>query len=687
MAVNPSQPPQGVPVQTQLFDSFEGEQEGIHSAILPDIFSSGGSKNVWIDKFARVKKINGFLAQNNSALVSNTGSQAMMGRSAAFYRATSGGSVTRQVVGIWESAAHYEIRTSTNSGATWTFQTDLGSTPIGIPADFAQFADNLFITTGKVAPKKWNGSAVSTAGGTQSPTITPTAGSSGNLNGTYQWRLLSMVGSTRQLGSVASTALALSNKQGSLSWSADGNGSVTGYELYRTTGTGGTFYFVDYIDGRLTTSYTDNISDATIINARIMQEHGDAPPTTYYCESHKQRMWWGRTDAAPTTIYWSDAGLPDSVYSSNNIVFSDADLQGDFITGMVGNFGGLLVVFTERAVWTVSGTGALVGNINDWTRTRSNAQVGCVNSRAAARVPAGAQYTDPEGTKTATGQNMVAYFTPLGDVRIFDGLNDQIISGPVSKTLSTLNYAQRAKVWCLSDTTNKQIIWFYPDGSSGECNKAVCWNYRWGVWYPWPTMSMASGCEIDGASTAFQLLTNEASTTTGGFCYLFFDPSLTSFNGSNINAAWMTKTLRGGAQMAVKGMTGQETPSFTKRWRWADLVFTISQNVTLTLEWMPGYATDDATGDGSSTVVPSPGTIVTSDGFTVVSAGSDTFVVSLESAQGKVLLHYPNGRYLHDTGLRIRVSDNAQNGAWALEAMTLAYQILPGMNRRLGFND
>jgi len=56
-----------VPLQFILFDAFLGSQEGIHSIILPDIFSSGGSKNVYIDKFARVAQVNGYLRQNEIA--------------------------------------------------------------------------------------------------------------------------------------------------------------------------------------------------------------------------------------------------------------------------------------------------------------------------------------------------------------------------------------------------------------------------------------------------------------------------------------------------------------------------------------------------------------------------------------------------------------------------------------------
>ena len=56
-----------VPLQLLLIDAFLGSQEGIHSIILPNIFSSGGSKNVYIDKFGRVTQIEGYSRNNQTA--------------------------------------------------------------------------------------------------------------------------------------------------------------------------------------------------------------------------------------------------------------------------------------------------------------------------------------------------------------------------------------------------------------------------------------------------------------------------------------------------------------------------------------------------------------------------------------------------------------------------------------------
>lgn len=669
-----------IPITTQLFDAFLGTQEGIHSIILPDIFSSGGSTNLFIDKYARTKKISGYTKQNASAVTTDTGGSATLVRALWQYRSTGGGSITRQLLGVFDDGVNeWELWKSTDNGATWTFVSDFGSTVIGIVPDFAQFGDNLYITSGKVAPKVWNGTTLAAAGQTQSPTPSSAAGAAGQLTGNYNWKLVSVLNDgTRKAGSVATTALSLQAKQGSLSWTADANTSVVGYEVYRTSGTGTVYYYTDYVDGRTTAAYTDNIADLTILENRVMAEHGDPPPTCYFAEPHKQRMWWGKTDTYPTRVYWSDPGLADEVLGDNFLDFSDSETIGDSITGMIGNMEGRLVVFTERAVWTVSGTGQVIGNIVDWTRIRTNCQIGCVHHRAAARVPAGAKYSDQEGKMQLTSVTTLAYLTPLNDIRLFDGDNDVIISNPVKTTLSDLNYASRGKSHCLHDGQRGEVAWMFPSGSNGEPDQAVVWNYRWGVWYK-RSWGFSSAAAVETSSSALLLLGGANATSTGGYVYQLWNGN--SFDGSAITATWMTKALYGNQLI---NYAGQPAMSQRKRFRWVDFLFETEQTASLLVEWLSGGAPDNGAALGSVTISPAASSILTADGDTLVSFDGDTLVVSLQSTLLRAILQDTNGKYLHDEGIRLRVGDAASNGSWSIEAMNLAYQILPGLQRRMG---
>lgn len=665
-----------VPTQVQLFDAFLGTQEGVHSIILPDIFSSGGSKNVYIDKFGRVVKIDGYEKQNASAMTTNTGASAAGVRGLIPYRATSGGSITRKLLIVLDDGTNeWEVWVSSDEGVTSSFLYDAGSGSVGMIPDAAQFGDGIYLCNGKVQPRVYDGSSIAATGLTQSPTITATeASASGNLQGNYKYKLVSTIAGVRQAGSAASTSVLLTAKQMSLSWTADANVSVDGYEIYRTTGTGTLYYYLASIDGRATTSYTDNISDTTLLEQRILEEHGDAPPVAYYCEPHKQRMWWLRTDTYPTRGYWSDPAEPQSVATDAYLDFSDSETVGDEITGGLGNYEGLLVVFTEKAIWTVSGTGAVIGDIVDWTKTRTNAATGCVTHRSAVRIPAGSKFVDQLGQSQTTSVSSIAYFTPLGDIRLFDGENDLIVSHAVRDTVLDFNYAQRRKIHAVADNHNGQVVWFFPSGSAGEPDTAVAWNYRFGVWYKWTPMPFGASTELDSASDAHKILVGQANSSTGGYVYEFLTGD--SFDGSNIEAQWMTKTLYGVNEQ------GQPALSNTKRWRWLDVLFKITQDVDITVGWLPGGSPDAATAVASVLISPDADELITADGSTILTADGSSLLLAVETAQDKAILHDSSGQYLHDEGIRIRVGSNDTAGHWALEGMQLAYQILPGLKRR-----
>jgi len=682
----------GYPIQTQVFSVFLGTQEGIHSVALPAIYSSSGSRNLWIDKLGRAKKILGYSKQNSSAVTTNTGASATRLRALRAYRKTeSDGTFTRQLLGLFDDGTNEcELWYSTNDGAAWTFIADFGSGSVGAIPDFAQVDNTLFFADGVVAPRAWNGSSLSTAGASgKSPTITASVNTaSGQLNGSYTWKMVSVdAAEARSAGSVTSNVIQLQDEKANLSWTADSDTDITGYELYRTTGTGANYYFVTFIDGRTTTSYTDNASDLDILEHRLLQEHGDAPASgSYYCEPHKQRLWWGRTNANPRRVFWSDPGLPDQVGANNYLDFTDQSSVGDIVTGMVGDFEGMLVVFQERSIWTVSGTGQIVSDIMDWVRTKSNAVVGAVSQRSIVKVPAGAVYTDSSGNQVTTPRVMLAYFTPLGDIRIFDGNNDTIISTPVKETLKTALYAQRAKVHATHDIENGHIMFFWAgpttSGDDAEPNQAVVWNYRWGVWYVWPDMPMSASTTIETSTDTQVILTGEAQTGKGGFCYEFFDGD--SFDGSNIPARWITKVIYG-TDNSWSTRAPQQLMSYEKRFRWVDIVAEADSDVTLTVEWMSGSSSDEAVGRGSASksIEPLGLQLITADGNGIQTAAESNITIPFDSVQRIINMEGSNGDFIQDVGCRIRISDDAQNGSWSLEGMTLGFQVLPGATRRL----
>jgi hypothetical protein len=169
-------------------------------------------------------------------------------------------------------------------------------------------------------------------------------------------------------------------------------------------------------------------------------------------------------------------------------------------------------------------------------------------------------------------------------------------------------------------------------------------------------------------------LVGEALVSKGGYIYTFFDG--TSFDGSSIDARWMTKTLYGVNEQGLPAL------SHTKRWRWLDLLFRIDSDLTVNVAWFPGHVPDSADPVGIAVVDPSSESLITLDGSTILTADASEIEVAISSAQEKILLHMENQSYFHDEGLRLLIYSIDSAGSWALEGMQLAYQILPGLKRR-----
>ena len=290
------------------------------------------------------------------------------------------------------------------------------------------------------------------------------------------------------------------------------------------------------------------------------------------------------------------------------------------------------------------------------------------------RVPAGARYVDPEGKKQLTATVTLAYLTPYGDVRLFDGENDVVVSFPEKTTLSTLNHAQRAKAFAVPDSVRSEITWIFPGGSAGEPDTAVTWNYRWGVWYK-RDWDFAHAVECDSSSVASKLIAAEGSISVGGYIYLLWSGD--SNDGASINAVWMSKTLY--------GLNDQGEPEFDlmKRWRWGDFIFETESTTSLTVEWLSGDAADNAPAVGSTTISPSGEAILSADGDALLSFDADALLAGAASTGAVALFKNSGGQNLMDYGMRLRVSDNAASGSWSLEGFKLMYQTLPGMGRRM----
>lgn len=683
-----------IPLVTQLFSSFGGTQESVSQFLLPDIFSSGGSKNVYVNKLGEVKSIYGY---KHDGLTTVTPGTSYAVRSMFPYRSSTAGVFSRVTLAVSISEDPLinigELQYSTDGLNFYSAESTLvspaspGSAYVGKVPDFAQFGNDVYMAVGEVTPlKSSNGTSWAYVNPTQSltPFVTEST-TDGVLKGSFKYKLVAIkTDGTRIGGSDETSPVQVSNKRINVSWLADPDTSVGGYEIYRTTGTGVVYYFLYYSDGRETpVAYEDNVSDLTLLEGRTLEEHGDPPPATYFVEPHKQRMWWLRSDAQPRRAYYSDAGRADSVYPSNFIDVSDEDSMGDVITGAFGNFEDQLIITTERAVWVISGNGQILGNISDWTRAKSNAQTGSLAGKTIVKLPVGAKYTDTFGAVQVTEAATLAYMTPLRDIRLFDGKSDKVISTPVKDSLSYLNYAKRSKCFACHDTKRGHVIWMYPHDIASEPSRAVVWDYKWGIWYQWYDLPFASMIELDTASDATILYAGTNDTGTYEHNYEFFVGE--NFQNTPIVSWWMTKTLYGTTDKGVL------LPSNLKRWRWADLFFSLSGSAVFNLEWYKAEAEDDevlVTGNTKSQIVLPSWYITTSTGDGIDTGDeipADVGDIYLHSSRGvaRVLLKNSSSKdFFSDTGVRLKFTNNS-GGSWTINGLNLTYQIMPGLQRRM----
>ncbi|HYE78383.1 MAG TPA: hypothetical protein VEI97_10375, partial [bacterium] len=540
-----------IPSLTHSIAAILGDAQSQNPLLLADAYSSGGSLNLYIDKLGRVRGVEGWTKKNNAAVPTNTGNSAAMLRSLFMYRKIAAGSTTRQLlIALDDQTDEFELYHSTDLGVNWTFIVDLGAGSANSIPDWAVIGDELFFTNGVVVPRMWNGSSLTTAGATQLAAPTLADAGAGNLNGAgYKYRVVPIkANKTRKPASAASSALQVQNKRITVSWTADADVDVIGYEVWRTTGSSLDFYLVTFVSGRLTVSYVgDTLPDSELITRPAMSvvaAHGDPPPTgAYFCKAWKGRMLWGRTDSAPRKWFISDPGDPDSVYQDRSYVdCTDAASLGDVSTGGTPDFEGMFVIWCEKSVWFLSGTGVLINQILDWRLRRQSARTGTVHHRTVVRVPDGAVYTDQNGTVQRTRGSHLAYLTPEKDIRLLNGDGDDtIISFPKTTTLARLNPSHWRKAYAYDDSTHGMFVWVFPVDNGTEPSIAVAWNYWYGTWHEWDAHNFGHVCQAESATAANLLLAGEARTATGAFIYQLWNGD--SRNGDNITYTLMTKPI------------------------------------------------------------------------------------------------------------------------------------------------
>lgn len=642
--------------------AFLGDEQSQNPLLLSAAYSSGGSVNLYIDKLGRIRTWDGWVRQKAAALTTDTGGSAAIGRALFMFKKTAAGVVTRQLLAVLDDQTNeYEVWRSSDLGATWTFVADLGAGSINTIPCFALFGDELYITNGVVAPRLWDGTNLTTAGATQLAAPVLNNAGPGQLNGSYRYRVVPVkANKVRKPGSVLSAALQVQNGRIGVTWVADADVTVVGYELYRTSGTGQLLYFVSYIDGRTTVTYPDDtLPDPNLISRTalaVVGSNGDAPLTgTYFVVVHRGRAWWARTDTFPRRVWPSDPGDADSIYPDFAYFdLTDAESLGDVLVGGVGEFENLIVWFCRESIWVISGTGVVVGADIDWRRRRTNAKTGTPTARAVVKVARGAVYMDQDGRIQRTERNHLVLLSSFNDIRLFDGNNDTIISFPKTDTLARINPEHAHKSWAMDDDVRGMVNFCVPLDAATEPNYTISWNYRYGTWHEADGTTFGHATKAESSTGAKTFIAVEDRIATGALFYGLWTGN--NRDGAVIAPVFMSKPLY---PPVVEG----GLPDLQQEKRFQDLFLMFTKDGTptdITVDILPHDAGD---ADAASIARTLTGT-------------SRTKVPMRQKATDA-----NPGQYFYGVGCRLRVKSSGTQGPWVLERMDVVYQPLKGRTR------
>lgn len=660
-----------IPLRQLPIHAFLGSQEDSHSLTLVQVHSSGGSKNVWIDKLGCVRSIQGFTKQNLTAVASATYSTnlRLVGLYAYnIYQAAEGVLRTaQQLLGVFSGVDSVtgslvvEIHVSQDAGASWLRLNGFTDPTSEIPI-FAQIGELAIITGLTRVPTRWDGTThYAITANFQGSTPAITRPGAGGLTGNVKFRIVPVwTNGTKQNGSAPTVVEAFAHEAALLTWTASTDPQVASYNVYRTTGTGEIYF----LEGQTTgLTFTCTKDDLDLIQGEVLLDHGDEPPNCAFCMLHKGRMWYGNIFTAvappqplyPRRWYFSDPGKPDSVLQERHFVdCTDGESSGDRTTGGTGDYNDMAVLWLERSIWTVKGTMIYQGPVIDMDLKKSDAKQGTVSVRTVVRIPSGSVFTNEVNELQKTQGNLLAYLTANNDIRFFDGKNDRVFSFPMAETLKTMNFGARHRAFAIEDQSRSEVIWCIPTGNSEYPDKAVVWNTKWGVWY---MREWDFACAVSYASrnAATVILAGEGDIAVGGFCYKLWNSR--RFDGVQFVSQWMSKTLYGLARSGEMEQGG-EIFSYDKRFRWADVHWWASRPMQLEVAWLECDAGDDDTPVGTTRLSLGSENLYTSSGAPILTAGGQNIQVAAVRAGGMINrapLQDSNGEFHHGRGVRLRI--------------------------------
>lgn len=206
--------------------------------------------------------------------------------------------------------------------------------------------------------------------GAQPPVSAPTfaADSGTGLTGSFHYKITYLYyGFEESNGGPASALHTVANKTINLTAVPIGGYGVTARNIYRDANDGN-YLLVGTINDNTTTTFADSLSAGTT----AIPTSNNTPPVFAYIALSLSRLWVAGVSGTPTTLYWSNPGLPDIFDPNNFVVCNPKDpIQAIYV------YQGIVIVLNRHSI------GQILGNTDDtFFYQEIPGSVGCVDNRS-----------------------------------------------------------------------------------------------------------------------------------------------------------------------------------------------------------------------------------------------------------------------------------------------------------------
>lgn len=448
----------------------------------------------------------------------------------------------------------------------------------------AQMENNLFIGNGAITPYKYNGSAFTRHGVPQAGQTTSfNTGAAGNPNGAYRYKIV-YVNSALVEGnpSTASTTFTVANTKielNSLPVAPQSHG-VSAREIYRTVTSGATYFLVGTVNDNTTTTYSDNVADASL--GQAAPSNKGEPPVYSTIIYHQNRLFMN--DATNGALIWyTDLNEPYTVGTTNFLIIGDSST--DFVQSLAV-MDNILIVFCQRYIWMIYMPTNLPA---DWEVIKSKSSYSSKspfgNFEFLGRTGFPAVQNDKFiGIAALTGDSIDPSLTILNTVTAGSDMQSDRIEADMFDiqesflgNISTTVFKQRAYIAMTKgagNNTNNRV--YVMDFSLQDANK----NTKL-AWVPWTGLNVAQ-------FTIYSGNLYYGSSTATGFLYAL-NPGVYSDDGTAINSYYWTKEFQGFKQ----------DESNTKDFRYTNVLVDLPGNYYMNI----GYRTDSDSGSGVNQAV------------------------------------------------------------------------------------